>query len=865
MTLVIIDPNLAHPHGHHMEWDLAIAAAACDRDQDVLIFAHRDCPLASKEGVEIVRLFSHSTYECKYQDRIVGRFDDFAYFNDTLASELALIPRERLRATDTVLVPTLTENHLLGYVSWMRTFDATRAPLFVLFLMFPSGLSLSNGTGARTIADPFQALFYRLAFRRAAEPGPPIHFFGSGRQLAREFSELAGSTIEAHPIPVDPRSGNSQRGMGRPAALLFAGDAKADKGFMLMPQLADRLCATWPGWDFLIHVNVGSSWGPVLEAYNELTTAIMPRHNNLVLQAGRLSRKDYLDLLDRADCLVATYDPVVYARKSSGVVWEAISLGLPMLVAADTWLENEAREWGAGYRTYNDFSVDGIIESFAEFSEAVPSLRAQSVEAAERYHVHNGMGALMDQIGRLWGPRMLAASLMPQPRSSFLPLEDIGQEGWSFPETLNGNIVRWAGKSFEINFSWPFNVPWQLDVEVAHFIGREQIALARASVDERELRTRANVHETQNSGTLTISGPGNRHIPAVRVRVELPWTSSPRGETRDLGLLIRSVQASPCESAELSGQTGQVEIFSSVTNTEAGGFLLDRVVSGRAQMNPHADNWLHFTVTTNGGPKTARAIDVYVNGIPMRVDSFAIENSSWAMKVKCGPDILAPIGYWADWDLVLRSGPESPISIANLFVSESGQPPALACRPDDHSPGADEASKTPQPGAVNSIDEASRQKEPSLGLDSDERRRQDREESLVTAKALPEKSDGFHGLEHSPEGSAFKWTGPGSESRFTLCINRTRPVVLKFRIISMGNNRPADLTVDVDGKIYPLREGNDSKGFAAGPLRTQSADEPTTVTLRVSRLWRPAEDGAKDTRTLGVALAWIRAESAEES
>ena len=27
MTLIIIDPNFAHPHGHHMEWDLAIAAA----------------------------------------------------------------------------------------------------------------------------------------------------------------------------------------------------------------------------------------------------------------------------------------------------------------------------------------------------------------------------------------------------------------------------------------------------------------------------------------------------------------------------------------------------------------------------------------------------------------------------------------------------------------------------------------------------------------------------------------------------------------------------------------------------------------------------------------------------------------------
>lgn len=865
MALIILDPNLAHPHGHHMEWDLAIVAAAREREQDALIFAHLECPLESTDGLEIVRLFSHTTYECKYKDRIVGRFDDFTYFNDTLASELALIPRDRLRATDAVLVPTLTENHLLGYVSWMRTFDATRAPLFILYLMFPSGLGVPNDMGARTVSDPLQALFYRLAFRRAAEGGSPIHFFGTGRQLAREYSELAGSTIEAHPIPCDPRSLKSQRGKGRPTALLFAGDAKADKGFTFIPELADRLCAKWPSWDFLIHVNLGSSWGPTLDAYNELTSAVSPHHDNLIVQTGRLSRKEYVEFIDRADCLVATYDPVVYARKSSGVVWEAISLGLPMLVPADTWLENESREWGAGCRSYKEFSVDGIVERFADFSEAMPSLRMQSAEAAERYQIHNGIRPLMDQIGLLWAPRMLAASLMSQPRASFLQLEDIGREGWSFPETLNGNIVRWTAKSFEIDFSWPFNVSWQIDVDVAHFIGQEQITRARAFSNGLEIPTRATVSGPGNSGCLTISGVGDRHRPALRVRVELPWASTPKGETRELGVLVRSVQVSPCETAERIAKIGQVEVLTSVANRGSeDGFLLDGVVSGRALMNPQVDNWLHFAVRTSGGPELARAIKVYVNGIPMRVDSFATESNGWAMKVKCGPDILAAAGYWADWDMVCRPGPDLQVWIANLLVSESETSPA-ADGSRTRSLAADEPIRIPEPEVFYSI-EPSSQKQRSSSLETDERHLQERQESLLTAKALPEKSDGFYALEHAPNGSAFRWTGPGSESRFALWIKRARPVRLTFRIISLGNNRPEDLTVEVDGEIYTLREVGDMQGtYAAGPLRETSGDEPTIITLRVLRLWRPSEGGAKDTRALGVALAWIRAEPAEES
>jgi hypothetical protein len=847
MTLIIIDPNFAHPHGHHMEWDLAIAAAARDREQDALIFAHRDCPLASSEGLEIIPLFSHSTYESKYDDRIVGKFDNFTYFNDALASELALIPRDRLRATDAVLVPTLTENHLLGYVSWIRTFDAARAPLFVLWLMFPSGLSSADEAGVRSVVDPFQALFYRLAFRRASEPGTPIHFFGGGRQLAREFSQLAGATIEAHAMPCDPRSGNSQREIDRPAALLFAGDVKTDKGFLLMPELADRLCATWPGWDFLIHANSGSSWGPALEAYNELTVAVAPRHKNLILLTGRLSREDYLALMDRADCLVSTYDPVVYARKSSGVIWEAISLGLPMLVPADTWLEKEAGEWGAACATYSNFSVDGIVESFWDFSQAVPELKAQCLEAAERYHAQNGVAALMDQIGRLWAPRMLASSLIKQPRSWFLPLEDIEQEGWSFPETLDGHIVRWVGESFEIAFSWPFDVTWQVDIDAARFIGAKQITLARAIADERELQISPSVHASGNSGTLTISGPGDRHSPAVRVRVELPWAKAPQGDTRKLGLLVRSVYVSPGETVEQIAKMGQLEIFTSVTKTAAGGFLLDRVVSGRALMNPHVDNWLHFIVKTKGGPEAARAIEVYVNGIPMRVDSLAIGRNSWAMKVKCGPDILAAIGYWIDWDLVSRSESESEIRIANMLISESDESAEFAADEfEDQSDAADDPNGIPQDGL-------------------DDSRHQSREATLITAKAFNEASGGFHALEYGEKGSAFRWTGPEPESRFTLRIDRSRPVDLTFRILSLGNNRPADLTVEVEGEIYPLREGDLTPStFAAGPLKARSGDDPTQVTLRVLRLIRPSGDGATDKRTLGVALEWIRAATVQE-
>lgn len=686
MTLIILDPSLAHPHGHHLEWDLAIANAAREREQDVLIFAHKDCPVASTDGIEVVPWFSHSAYATKYQDPITGRFDDFAYFNDTLSDELALLPRDRLRATDAVLVPTLTERHLLGYVCWMKTFDPLQAPLFVVHLMFPSGLDSPDDTGRMRVGDQLQALFYRLAFRRAAEPGTRIHFFGGGRQLAREYSQLLGATVEPHPIPNCPKRQKARDAHSRPAALLFAGDAKVEKGIALLPQLADRLSQMWPDWDFLAHVNSAPAWGSALTACDELT-AVAEHRPNLKLRTGRLSRGEYLSLMEDADCMVSTYDPVVYAHKSSGVVWESISLTLPLLVAAGTWPENEAKEWGAGYMTYAQWSVDGIVEAFSTLVQRLPALYGASLDAAARYHAFNGPSALLDQIGRLWVPRMLAASLIVQPQPRALPLEEVLGEGWSYPESLSGRTVRWGGKSMEIAFAWPFDVPWQLDIEIERFIGQDQVVEARALIGDEEVTASGIVNDDRQSGRLIITGTGGgRDNPNVTLRVELPWTFRPEHETRDLGLLVSGLRVSPAATEGLDANRRTIEILTPVTIVEGRGFQLTGAVSGLALVDPHRENWLFFVIQTAGGPALARAVQLFVNGAPVRLKTVASGENVWQAQAMCDPNILSVAGYHAEWDLILGAGAsEAEVWISELRVSNSAAAVA-ASRPRNSAP-----------------------------------------------------------------------------------------------------------------------------------------------------------------------------------
>ncbi len=395
MTFIILDPNLVDDHGHHLRWDLAIAAAAVKAGHRATIVANRRFATNPSLGASILPHFSYTTYETRSADRFTAAHDDFEYFNGVLWAELAALPVTGFGPGDVVLVPTVSENQLLGYLGWMKSFAAGTAPRFVVHLMFPSGIRLEQESVE--IIEPFRAQSYRLAFRKAATEGPEILFFGGGRQLAAEFSQLAAMRIAPHAIPLAPQPGAYVRERSKPVALLFAGDAKIDKGFLLVPQLAEALCARHPDWTFAIHANTAIGGAKVRQAFGALQ-ALARQHGNLTVHGGRLPEGDYHALLESADCMIAPYDPATYAGKSSGIVWECISLGIPLVVPRGTWLEKEAALWGAGCVAYQPCAIDAISEAFAEMTNGLAAFQEKSAAAARDYRPRNGADAVVRQI-----------------------------------------------------------------------------------------------------------------------------------------------------------------------------------------------------------------------------------------------------------------------------------------------------------------------------------------------------------------------------------------------------------------------------------------------------------------------------------
>jgi glycosyltransferase involved in cell wall biosynthesis len=677
MTLFILDPNLEGEAGHHLAYDLAIAREAVARGEAATIVANRRFGPATIEGVRILPHFTETTYAVRHHDPVTGRLDDYRVLNDLLLQELSALPRHEFRPGDCVLVPTTTENHLAGYLGWMKGVDPREAPLFVVHLMFPSGVAV-DAAGRSSVEDPLRALFYRLADRIARESGPPVHLFASGGQHGAEFSALLGRPVPPHPLPIRPEPG----GPAPRRALVFAGDARVDKGVALLPGLLPRLAAAHPDWVFAAHVNAAASWGEA-RAAAEALPAIAAGAANLDVTTGRLTPEAYLDLLRGARIALFPYDAALYRRKSSGVLWEAISLGLPVVVPAGTWLENEARHWGAGFVAYPQGGAAAIAAAFADALARIEELAARSAGAGARYRAANGAAALIDQVAALWVRHKATAALVR--RAQAMPLDLLRMEaGWHRPETVDGKQVRWTAREPVIAFDWPFEEGWEVELTLLSVFGAEQLDRAEALAGDVPVRVSA--RRIGAGARLAVQGPGpGRARPRVELKLRLPFTHRPANDARDLGVLVAALRVGPLPQAGAAQGAGAAPgPMARVAGAPGpdGGWPVAPRLAGEVLADPATPCVLAFRFAA-GQAAAPQGLALHVNAVPVPLE-LGREADGW-LATATVPAALLRQGAPAAWDLVAEGG-------APLLESVSVAPMAgTAMAQGDPDPGAPEA------------------------------------------------------------------------------------------------------------------------------------------------------------------------------
>jgi len=611
MPTVIIDPNLSSRNGHHYTYDNALL----DAFGEGIILANQ--AFDSGRDRAVVPTFSCTCYD-QYSRDWDGDLQNFLKGNDNIYRELSCLSKTIFTSETTVIFPTVTENHLLGIISWCKSFPLGGCPNFIVFLMMPAGVNPN-----KTTKPEFEsaAHYYRAAFRRAFDGGPPIEFFASSVEHSEHYSILAGRGIPFHPVigAVQRHVPDKLDVPSNKCVLLYAGDAKENKGFLLLPSMVEKLCSKFPDEIFSIHANTANVFGEVKDAA-ELLGQLNDRFVNFHYVEKYVEPHEYQKLFSDSDIVCATYSSEVYRFKSSGVIWDAISSGKVVVTPKNTWGERELRRYEGGFVCYSN---DTVAAQFRAISSAITRRRKLGLAAeiaSEKFSLINSKShlslALERAVSRLNHVKLQLGGLINGRclEHSF--------EGWHDLESYENKALRWTKHRFDLEFS-------TIEPGVIFFriVGVQGKRAALSSVSAHlgggvvPLQWNLSADGSWSVvGEVFVASVGTA---AVVFNVGCP--SPVEGDNRELGLLTTGSSVEMASSMARVDNEGDARIDLSFTSAnpsssgpEGGAqqVAVNRFSVARVEIPTHFD-WVSVKVETGVSKIDISRISLYLDGDPL--------------------------------------------------------------------------------------------------------------------------------------------------------------------------------------------------------------------------------------------------------
>jgi len=370
MDIALLDPGLQTSAGHHLDLDLAIIRELKRRGHRVSVFAHQklDARAADqlKSADRLTPLFRVTPYRTPglIEPELVPAFFDPLSGSLSLFIDGAKAVAEDLKAVkdfDLWLWPSLFASHLLACAG------ASPATRVSGCIHVDPEFNLLNGRA-----------FWRYAFTRAMDAGLPFHAGVLTPELAAAYAAVCPeSPPQLWPIFFDGVVPPPQR--SKMARIGFFGhQQRPEKGYGFISPIVTRLLES--GYQVILQDSGGS---------------LPPSTHERLEVLGHV--EDLGQQIRRCDLVVVPYHPKAYVARGSGIVWEAIANGIPLVVPDKTAPGNLVAGLGCG-RLFGEFSVESILDAIRIAHAEYRVVSSLAHVAAQRWAGRQGIRPFVDQL-----------------------------------------------------------------------------------------------------------------------------------------------------------------------------------------------------------------------------------------------------------------------------------------------------------------------------------------------------------------------------------------------------------------------------------------------------------------------------------
>jgi hypothetical protein len=346
--LFIADPGLTEPLGHHLGYSEAVALAASEAGLAAMVLAGRGFDAALAGGHVPMR----ATFDTRYQSAgRGGRLRALLYGGLAhMPPGVALRAADALRATRRRLGGKQADGFGIELAAALAEEGATAADAVLLHSVSAANLAgLTAPLAPRMLVvlrrspkemdaddaapEPVVALLQRLS----TTPGLRLSLFADTEALAAVFAQGTGLAVRPVPLPVVTPERLSPQPGGLPH-VVFAGGARLEKGYTTLPA---AIAASRGRARFTLQSGpLGPSSDPLLQQAHSRLRGLQDIQLTLVETA--LGQQAYATLIASADLLLLPYDGRAYGARSSGILAEALALGIPAVVPSDCWMADAA-------------------------------------------------------------------------------------------------------------------------------------------------------------------------------------------------------------------------------------------------------------------------------------------------------------------------------------------------------------------------------------------------------------------------------------------------------------------------------------------------------------------------------------------
>lgn len=365
MHVSIMDPGLTSRVGHHFDQDLRVARALAALGHRVAVHANANVTPELVGAFAALGVSLHGTFRAGPYDRPKESEDNWDYWQAHAAvtcDDLAT-----LAPTDVAFWPSLSPSHFLAMV---------RAPHGTRIIGGLDGqINWMSPLGAELLSSG-REMTRRLAAR--LELGTYDRFVADAYRPI-----LAGLAIRRLPVPYD---GQYTPPAGKIGRVGFFGYQRSERGYALLPEIVDAL--------------VGRGLALTIQDSGENITTTQARPD--VLTLGFVD--DLPAVIATCDLIAWPSNPRNYGARTSGIVWEAIASGRPLVVPSGCLPTRIAFHAGAA-TFFHQHTARSVLRGIDEAIVNYADLARRADSQARHWRVTEGTARLAQALtaGKLPG------------------------------------------------------------------------------------------------------------------------------------------------------------------------------------------------------------------------------------------------------------------------------------------------------------------------------------------------------------------------------------------------------------------------------------------------------------------------------